>query len=388
MRSSAGIFLIVLLGGGCYYPPMRTGTRLQPTAELRVRVRLSVAGERVKISGAQPVMLVTGNQSQALKSNESIELVRQVNGYDIVAPGRVWRGVLDTVRLKSDGPIQVGSQFYRGEIIAFWLAETGLVVVNELGLEDYLYSVVPCEIGPINPATYQAVKAQAVAARSFTISRLGKRMGLGYDLYDSYLRDQEYRGAGVELALARQAVDETRGEVLIYQERVAEALYHGNCGGKTAEGASGYLCSVSDRPHRSGGAPFCSWSSNFSWQVKIGLDSLERSLARLKGITGSIRVRSVRVEKERHSGRAQRLYFQTDRGTVAVSGNDFRFWLGLKSTLIDIQIAGRQVLINGRGWGHGVGLCQDGAIGMARQGYGYRQILSHYYPRLKLRRWY
>lgn len=389
MRETSIFALVVLLLIGCYYPRGQRREVVQIEKEIQVRVRLSVPEGRVKITAAKQMKLEVGKQQLTFEPQEWIEFVSKVSGYDIVTARKTWYLVRDTSRLQCGGFIQVGEQIYRGDINIFWLPETGLVVVNSLGLDEYLYSVVPGEIGPISGETYEAVKAQAVAARSFTIARLGQRSGLGYDLYDSYLRDQEYRGASVELPLARRAVDETRGEVLTYQGQVAEALYHGNCGGVTADGGREYLRGVHDTPaHRLNATPFCSWSKNFSWEVSVGLDSLERTIARLKGGSDRFRVKGVRMERDSRSGRVKMLNFQTDRGTIVVSSNDFRFGLGLKSTGFDIRISGCRFVIKGKGWGHGVGFCQDGAIGMARKGYKYHEILKHYYPLLEIREIY
>ncbi|MEO0025266.1 MAG: SpoIID/LytB domain-containing protein [candidate division WOR-3 bacterium] len=384
-----GLILVVMIIAGCYQPAV-VYQRYQQSEHIPepflVRVRLTVPDSGVVISAEPELQVRIGGR--AWKSKR-VRVIFQPRGFRLAdgdLPPQVFR---DTAVITSgSGLLRVGSRCYRGAVLVFFLSDSGrTVVVNRLPLEEYLYSVVPCEIGPVNPETYEAVKAQAVAARSFTLSRLGRREGLGYDLYDSYLRDQEYRGAGAELVLASRAVDETRGEVLMYQNEVAEALYHGNCGGVTADGANPSLISVRDS-QGAGGRPFCSWSGNFSWRMSIGLDSIERTLARLSGRSGRIRVKGVRLMRDNESHRVQKLYFKTDRGELTVNGADLRLALGLKSTCFELRISRGKAIFEGKGWGHGVGMCQDGAVGMSRLGYDYRQILKHYYPRLKLGRWY
>jgi stage II sporulation protein D len=279
----------------------------------------------------------------------------------------------------------VGERSYRGDLAIFRNAESQLCVVNVLGMEEYLFGVVPCEIGPINQQTLEAAKAQAVAARSFTLSRLGRRQGLGHDLFDSFARDQEYRGTGRETEFARLAVLATAGEVLVYHDQPIEALYHGNCGGHTADGSQPYLRGVPDTPTR-GGRPFCSGSPNFAWNVTLPLDSLNAVVSRQAG--GRRRVRSIRLDADSRSGRVRYAYFTTGQGVVRMHGADVRSGLGLKSQNVTIAVRGTNVAVTGRGWGHGSGLCQDGAIGMARAGRGYRQILMHYYSGVSLKRLY
>jgi len=231
------------------------------------------------------------------------------------------------------------------------------------------------------------VKAQAVAARSFTITRFGKRKGLGHDLFDSYARDQEYRGTGSETELGRQAVTATAGEVLTYGGEVCVALYHANCGGVTGNGSEPYLRSVPDTPgHRTNAKAFCSGAANFRWKLSVGKDSLNAAVSRLGRVKA--RVTSVRIETDKTSGRVKYLHFATDKGKVRVQGSDFRAGMGLKSQNFTMTIRGSTVSFDGRGWGHGSGLCQDGAIGMAKSGAGHRNILRHYYSGVSLTKRY
>jgi stage II sporulation protein D len=285
------------------------------------------------------------------------------------------------------GFVRVGDRSYRGRMLLFRSADGDLAVVNVLGLEDYLLGVVPCEIGPINARTLEAAKAQAVAARSFTMTRLGRRKGLGHDIFDSYLRDQEYRGMERETELSRQAVSATRGEVLEFRDEVCEALYHGNCGGVTANGSQPYLKSVPDTPgHRRGRKAYCSGRPNFSWQASFLKESLDAVVSQVSG--KKCRVRSASLETDRQSGRVKYVDFATDRGSVRLPGSDFRTAMGLRSTVFTVSIRGRAVSFSGRGWGHGSGMCQDGAIAMAEAGASYREILQQYYSGASLKKLY
>jgi len=362
--------------------------------EVFVRVRLSVGQQGVRVKSAQGLVIVTeGVQRQV--SDKGFVVLDQDDSRVAVRIGAaknaldLWRRSKDTIVISSSGLLDVQGRRYRGEIRAFIIPDTGMVVVNRLTLEQYLYGVVPAEIGPIKPETFEAVKAQAVAARSFTLTRLTRRRGLGYELYDSYLRDQEYQGADREVVLGNKAVDETKGEALIYNDEVAMALYHGNCGGVTADGSEPYLKSVFDTPgNRPGAEPFCALSSNFSWRCTVSQDSIERLLMKLKGGKIKPRVRGFSLEKDRGAKRVKKIRFQTDQGEIVVDGSEFRFALGLKSTFFQMKLHARRFNFEGRGWGHGVGLCQDGAIEMARKGYHYRQILNHYYPALRIKKLY
>ncbi len=349
-----------------------------------VRVRLSAITTSATVScDAELQVKAAGNER---RTDRAFVVLRRVGNSVVVTVGNnEWQRTTDTVILKGvrNVPVRVGGQAYRGMVLAFVSADE-LVVVNEIGLEDYLYSVVPCEIGPIRPETFEAVKAQAVAARSFTLARLGKRKALGFDLYDTYLRDQEYQGVGRETELSTRAVVETRGEVLLFDGKPAEALYHCNCGGITAQGSQPYLKPVRDTPEHRPGRPFCADGKYHEWQAEFEPIQYDTILTRLVGVGAKIKLRRVKLQKDKVSGRVLSLILDTDKGRFKVFGTDFRMALGLRSTMFDLKLSAGRMNVTGRGWGHGCGLCQDGAIEMARRGSSYRQILAHYYPGLKL----
>jgi len=392
MRVPVSIAVALCLAGCCYYTPRVAGRpgprpRQGSAGEPSVRVRLTV-GRTAFLSSSQGLTLAVGSSHRSVGANKSVQV--SCEGGLVLATGDnapLRSADTLTVAPGADGFVQVGDRSYRGRLLVFRSADGDLVVVNVLRLEEYLFGVVPCEIGPANRRTLEAVKAQAVAARSFTMARLGRRQGLGHDLFDSYLRDQEYRGTGRETELTRQAVLATRGEVLEFRGDICEALYHGNCGGVTANGSRPYLKSVPDTPgHRRGRKAYCSDKPNFSWQADFRKESLDAVVSRLSG--KKCRVRRSRLEADRQSGRVRYVHLATDRGSVRLPGSDFRMAMGLKSTSFSMAIQGVTVRFAGRGSGHGSGMCQDGAVGMAASGASYKQILLHYYSGVSLRKRY
>lgn len=342
----------------------------------------------VALSSSQGLTLAVGASRLSVAPNQS-EQVACKEGYVFATGGTtpVLTAETLTVTAGAAGLVRVGDRSYRGHLLLYRSVDGDLAVVNVLGLEDYLMGVVPCEIGPINARTLEAAKAQAVAARSFTMYRLGRRHGLGHDLFDSYLRDQEYRGSEDETDLSREAVMATRGEVIEFHGEVCEALYHGNCGGVTANGSHPYLRSVLDTPgHRRGRKAFCSDMPNFTWQAEFKKESLDAVVSRLSGKT--CRVRDSRLETDHQSGRVTYVDLATDRGSVRLTGSDFRMAMGLKSTNFSMAIRGATVRFDGHGSGHGSGMCQDGAIAMAESGASYGEILRQYYSDVILKKLY
>ena len=399
MRFPVAAAFVLCLAGCCFYytpPARRTPTPTPapvpgrqpplPSGEPSVRVRVT-AGNTAFLSSNKGLILTRGSSSQSVGPNQSIQVSFE-GGFVVATGGIATIRTADTLAVAAGegGFVRVGDRSYRGRVFLFRSADGDLAVVNALGLEDYLQGVVPCEIGPINVRTLEAVKAQAIAARSFTMTRLGRRQGLGHELFDSYLRDQEYRGVERETQLSRQAVLATRGEVMEYQGAICEAFYHANCGGVTADGSQPYLRSVPDTPgHRRGRKAYCSEEPNFSWQTNIVRESLDAVASRLSG--KQCRVRGSRLETDL-SGRVRCVDIATDCGHVRLPGSDFRMAMGLKSTAFTMTVRGRYAAITGRGWGHGSGMCQNGAIAMAESGASYREILQQYYSGVSIERRY
>lgn len=339
--------------------------------------------------------------------DDAIEVLRE--GEDVP----LWRGTsTDTLLLapSEQGYAGWGGKWYRGTFRIFASNPDGLTIVNEVDFESYLRSVLPHEIGKPPESDFEAVKAQAVAARSYTLSYLGRRAALGFDLYAS-VEDQVYGGISRENAQSDRALDLTRGEVLVNEGQPIRALYSSACGGRTSNVEdvwpwpwTPYLRSVRDADWSpSEGEAYCSASSNYRWREEWDADAFMASLRRYgpaeggdAGILAGDLV-DVRVKSRGRSGRVGELEVVTTRGEWTVRGDRTRWAIRrpgkdaiLRSAFLKIGVVrdrkGRaaQVIATGAGNGHGIGLCQWGAMGMAKAGKSYRQILGHYYRRAKL----
>jgi stage II sporulation protein D len=256
-----------------------------------------------------------------------------------------------------------------------------LTAINILPIEEYLYGVVSSEIGMAKEVEFEAVKAQAVCARSYTMSLLGKRKD--FDLYGSYLYDQEYKGMEREYKLAIEAVGKTRGEVMQYQNEDVLAQYHACCGGRTTYGRYPYLQPIIDAPrHSHRKKPFCKDSPYFEWTVKVQRDSFDATILRVAGITYKFKL-NPKLEINKITKRVDYLTLKADK-EYKLAGETIRKVFNLKSTFFTITTKSDSVEINGFGWGHGIGLCQYGALEMARQKISYKNILKHYYTGIKI----
>jgi stage II sporulation protein D len=311
-------------------------------------------------------------------------------------------GVASIVARPGDGGgfLKFAGRRWRGEL---WIGvdDAGrLLVVNRVPMDDYLKGVVPLEIGTRAMGDFAAAEAQAVAARSYAYMHL-VGPGRAYDMLAT-VSDQVYGGVDAETLLGNQAVENTSGLVLLYDGRVVNAPYHGNCGGFTAEpgdswrsGPEPYLQRVSDQIPGTDRF-YCESGPRFRWTRRYTGEELRQSIVRyLRTVpqapesVGS--VRGVAVTEVTPTGRVAALTVDTDRGRWTMRGNEiraaFRTTSGemLYSTYFSVdavEASGvvQSLELRGGGNGHGIGMCQSGAIGRARAGQDFRTILTTYYP--------
>ena len=264
---------------------------------------------------------------------------------------------------------------YRGKL-RFVASGNRLKIINVVGLESYLRGVVPAEMQA--SWALEALKAQAVAARTYTVTSL--KPYADYDICAT-TECQEYRGVAIEHPRSDRAIADTAGQVLTYGGQFARTYYHSDSGGVLASSAEvwsrahPYLVAQTDveisSPHR-------------RWEKVIDAEKVAASLEpRGKGV-GT--VLALRVLSYSESGRVTSLEVMGSAGSTVLSGTKLtkllREW-GLKSTRF--AMAGNLVT-RGDGWGHGVGMSQYGAKSLAESGYGYAQILGFYYPGTVLQR--
>lgn len=365
------------------------------------RVTISATGEwRLYDSGGESTLLRAG--SGELWSVEARRSTLHAVGADgsvtALRPGPF------VARPVSSGTfVTVDGKSYRGEVWIF-PADEGVTVVNKLALEDYLRGVVPLEIGNRARSERAAIEAQAVAARSYAYTHLAPADSRLFDMVATVM-DQVYGGVRAETGLSDAAVAATMGLVLTYHGVVVNAPYHSTCGGSTARasevwprsGDEPYLVPVSDRIPGTD-RYYCDISPRFRWTrtfTNAALRSvLDRYLRDYVSVPrgGAGRPQSVKVNGHTPSGRVRSLVITTDRGRYTLRENDIRFVLRsasgeiLNSTYFSVESKRARrgglssLVVRGSGYGHGIGMCQWGAIGRARAGQDFREILRTYYP--------
>lgn len=278
---------------------------------------------------------------------------------------------------------------YRGEL-EFTASGGRLRIVNTVELEGYLRSVVPAEM----PRLFheEALRAQAIVARTYALRAGARHAADGFDVCDS-AHCQAYRGALAEAPETDAAVISTRGRVLIFDRALADISYHSSCGGHTA--AAGdvwnggrrlpYLAGVRDSI---GGSPACAHAPQFWWSADISRDQLGRIAG---GNGAAAAVGGLAVTRRSPEGRVLEVQIGSGGGGHTMSGYEFYRrcagvlgWGKMRSAWFDVKPGSGGWRVIGRGAGHGVGMCQWGAQGRAESGASARGILQAYFPGTEL----
>ena len=314
-------------------------------------------------------------------------------------PGSRAEATTLVLRAEPGGFVRVNGRDYRGDIVLL-RDGAGVTAVNRLGIEGYLAGVVSAESGIKDPGDVEALRAQTIVARTYALRNVGRREAIGFDLYAS-VEDQVYGGVGAETALGRDAVALTRGQVVTYQGELIDAFYSSTCGGRTSIGTEifkganrPYLRSIDDAPR--GGPAYCSISPRFTWREEWSGEVLRATLRKTLPVVAQVPgaeaegLRNVAVNGRTPSGRVATLDIVLRQRTVAIDGPQVRQVLRLpdgqllRSTLFTLNTRTRGgkvsgIVLDGHGSGHGVGLCQWGAIGRARAGQTSQEIIAAYY---------
>lgn len=318
---------------------------------------------------------------------------------------------------------------YRGNLEVRRMSESDMTLINILPLEEYLYGVVPYEIQA--NSHMEALKAQSVAARTYSVNNMYKYDRLNFNMCTT-VNSQVYRGYNGETASTNRAIDDTKGEIITYNEKPAAVFYFSSSGGKTEDvknvwGSTNYpyLISVEDK-YESG----TSW--RYQWEVSYTAKKIGEIMANRGFKLGNIL--GISITKKSAAGRATELIVRGSQDERIYTNSSTRDFLSLDSQWFDIttdadvvvktgetsyektQLAGKKVAtgsglkiisgdvsvvssgnkkttipaaptiftFTGRGWGHAVGMSQEGAKGMAENGYKYYEILTHYFPGTKV----
>lgn len=276
--------------------------------------------------------------------------------------------------------IRVGGNYYRGALILRLDIGQTLTIVEEASVEEYLEGVLPHEMDPDWPL--EALKAQAVVARTFTYANLGKFRKDGFDL-TADTRSQVYKGMTSVNENVRAAVRQTRGEVLGWNGKILRVYYHACCGGATTDaGAAWGGDGEIPRPLRGVRDPWCATSPHMKWIAYFAWADLTAAISERRMLNGPLK--SLRIGAKDAAGYVRTFLVKSAGESVVVKASELRGSLGageMKSVRIQsVSMLKKGVEFLGGGSGHGVGLCQWGARRQAEKGRNYTKILSFYFP--------
>ncbi len=342
-----------------------------------VRVRLAHNARQLKLGAQDPILVEDANTGEVFEARLAPgkgKLISPVKD-GVSLAGKVLPASSISIIPSSDSGIELNGTVYRGEID---IINTGkrLDAVNRVDMEDYLKGVVPREMNSLWP--FEALKAQAIASRSFAVYEALRREKKDYDLTaDTF--SQVYGGMSAEKRRASKAVEATGGKVLGYKGKVLPAYFHSCCGGHTEDASA--IWGKGIPPLEGVKCPWCRWSPYFRWQVKISTRSVLNMLnARGYHIKS---IDDIEPGTRDGSGRLEQVSIRSGNKWIEMNTGDLRAVLGrsaIKSANFHVRRYPTFYLFSGYGWGHGVGMCQWGAFGLAFRWKSAEWILGHYYP--------
>lgn len=371
------------------------GARFEIRSDARCVIRTTKHGRDLETySTADPVTVTLDDKRFRVKSADGATLAESAEGVSVHpadSTSRIW----------------INNTPYFGTIVLGAKPDGSAMVINRLNLDHYLTGVLTPELGERQPDEFEAVKAQAVASRTYALAHLGQYPNASYDLRAD-VSDQIYVGASQRRDWVDRAVFATTGEVLTAGGHMIEAYYHSTCGGFTdaiediwPKKARAYLKSVNDDTA-------CNWSKYTSWEEVFDQATLLAALRAYRDrldmppVGDFSRVLDIRFEEETPGGRHRRMIVTTGSGRFTVDSDQIRWALGrpsrpgtiLPSSRFELELEHGEdgsivrAVARGSGYGHGVGMCQCGMIGRARAGWQYRDILTHYYTGAQVERLY
>ncbi|MFZ9738026.1 MAG: SpoIID/LytB domain-containing protein [Prochlorotrichaceae cyanobacterium] len=353
---------------------------LPAQAALTLRVAVEEGNSQIQVGTSTPAV-VKDSSGQPIAQLGAMQGARAVRQGNTITLGRK-SGSQFWIEPSSDGLVWINDAWYRGDVLLVSTAQ-GILAVNYVDLDEYLYSVVGSEMPTSWPL--EALKAQAVAARSYALYKRNRLANTVYDIGNNTTW-QVYKGVSAETTSTQMAVQQTADQVLTYQGNIIEAVFHSSSGGHTENVEDVWVQAL---PYLRGVTDYDQQAPVFSWSETVSANALRSAVPGVGNIVSMVPVATT------PNGRVRQLKIIGDAGQTTLTGEQFRQALDLRSSLFVINPQGGQslggksnapqaFLIQGRGFGHGLGLSQWGAYSLANQGYNYQQILGHYYRNVSL----
>ncbi|MFH0738493.1 MAG: SpoIID/LytB domain-containing protein [Candidatus Omnitrophota bacterium] len=341
---------------------------------IRVAVKQDASALRLKVQGDYEVWDTAANKVIYRGSGLNTTVTAYSGG---ILLGEL-KSYLNKLIIKSHDPdaIIIDGRMFRGDIQLTKKADNNILVINNIEFEDYVKGVLYHEASHYWPN--EALKAQAIVCRSYAVSRVKENSSRDFDATaDTY--SQVYGGKTSERFRTSKAVEDTKGEVLTYQGQVLPAYFHATCAGHTEDASN--LWNINLPPLKGVACGFCKDSPHFSWHYVF---SKKEIIEKLSSAGYKIKqIKDIKIASRNNSSRVTSLVISSNGDEVKVLAKDFRNISGpniIRSTNFQVRVVKDDVVFEGIGWGHGVGLCQWGAYFMSKQDWDYKKILKYYYP--------
>ena len=384
------------------FPDNESGEIKNRTADVSfssVRVLLDESNAAFHLTIQSPVYLYAGDKRLAyIESGNVAECIAENNEVKLFIRDKIFSA--DAFSLKpaeSQETLTFNGQGYKGNLKIIKLGSS-VAIINQLDIEDYVKGVVAGEMPPgKNYENFEALKAFSICVRTYTLKKISEGKLL-YDLYDD-TRDQVYGGLNAENPISNKAVEETENWILTYNGKIASMYYHSTCGGYTE--AAHNIFTNKEIPYmlgiKDGNSPNCNISPKFEWKEIYSRKDLMKRLNKSSLLKkNNYRMVDVYIKSRYSSGRVKEMVFEVinddgEQENISIFGNTIRSIIRtannkniLWSTFFDISLDNDKVVMKGTGFGHGVGMCQWGAISLSRRGWTYSEIIDHYFPGIRI----
>lgn len=368
MRIIRVIILFLGLGLLVFY------SQAESQKTVRVAIIQDAVSVRLKVSGFYEAIDSLADKSLYKARNLNTTVTVYQDGISLGAAQLNTKKLF--IRPMDPASLFIDGKRFRGAVQFIRNDNGRLLVINHLDLEDYIKGILYHEVSHYWPK--EALKAQAIVSRTYAVYQMEQNKSRDFDLTND-IYSQVYGGMSSERYRTNMAVKDTAGLIITYQDKPLPAYFHATCGGHTEDAS--LLWNINVPPLKGVVCDLCINSPHFDWHVDLPKKEIIASLAKSGYAIKDIK--DITILGRNQSGRISDLKIISDDKETKISSKDLRNILGpniVRSTNFSVSIAGEDVVFEGIGWGHGVGLCQWGAYFMAKEGKTYQQILQYYYP--------
>jgi len=390
MKSTAKLFFVLLLFIISCTPMVVPTRKIQE--EPIVRILLQKNPERIDLTSDSKIKIKTGDKNGTVSGRISLYFKPSLK--IVTAEGSIKKPQFPISIESTERFIKIDGKTYPGVIKISKFGD--ILIVNHVKIEDYLKGVIPFEMGNLPENQIEALKAQAVAARSFVMAH--RKPNEPFDI-STTIWDQVYGGVSKTDKVIDKAVESTRGIVVTYNGKIIDAKYSSTCGGVTENNENiwigkriPYLRSVRDSGWDRN--DFCRFSPHYRWEriydKREFFEVIRKQINDFFGKTPN-KIEWIRITKRTRTNRVRVIEINTDIGKFYLEKDQIRrlfsdYRGSLKSLMFQLKVKSSQIVVSGKGYGHGVGMCQYGAMEMAKERYSYQRILKHYYKGIRLKK--